>query len=93
VPDRRAPRLLAARGLRTVFAGSASERALIEAIRSPSRDSSISLAGDLDVEELAPEEAEDEEAEPVAPVGEVEQLVRETLIDRFVDKLNQASAL
>jgi hypothetical protein len=29
----------------------------------------------------------------VAQIGEVEKLVRETLIDRFVDKLNQASAL
>jgi hypothetical protein len=29
----------------------------------------------------------------VAQVGEVEKLVRETLIDRFVDRLNQASAL
>ncbi len=29
----------------------------------------------------------------VAPVAEVEALVRETLIDRFVDKLNQANAL
>jgi hypothetical protein len=29
----------------------------------------------------------------VAPVGEVERLVRETLIDRFVDKLAQANAV
>ena len=29
----------------------------------------------------------------IAQLGEVEKLVRETLIDRFVDKLQQASAL
>jgi hypothetical protein len=29
----------------------------------------------------------------IAQVGEVEKIVRETLIDRFVDKLTQASAL